>query len=722
MYVFDILLALGVAILASPAETDVLHYDLSLEIDPHNQWITGSNIITVRAVADDVSTFHVRLDAVLEITDVQVNGEPAPWQRLEHPTVEITLDQSYAAGEEFTVLVNYMGSPVGDDCADFGCRGFRFQPSTPRPVATVSTYSQPWLAYHWWPAKDDNQDKTTARFNITVPDPLVVASNGVLTETTVVGPGRTQYVWETNYPTVDSLYCVNATDYNTFVEYWEHEGGSMPVEFYLFPEDDTPTNREVLRSNLVMLDVFSALFGPYPFVDEKYGVAQFSFGGGIEHQTLTCFQVFSPEPSSTEVVLAHELAHQWWGGLVSAATWHDMWLQEGFATYAEALWSANKPGAPPDALKWAMWVLHPIDMHGTVYLPDISEWSDVYALPVYNKGAWVLHMLRYIVGDETFFEVLGTYRTRHAYSHASTADLIAAAEDVSGLELTWFFDQWLFEEGFPRYDCMSRQELIGGQHYLELYLHQDQPVEYPVFAVPVEVGEASGLARYVVWNDARTEHLLIPVDAPLDYPVLDPDWWLLHLGGGCGEEFVEGPPKVIAVDPPPNSTSPPGTVNAVTIGFHKEIVAEAAHFALTDGLGHFVALAYSYDAGARTVILTPAAPLATGDYMLVISAEIVDVVGDLSLDGEMQVGPWDPLLPSGDGLPGGDAIIHFAVAPLPGDMDEDGDVDLDDFSIFAGCMVGPGIAYPGGCDSADLDDEGDVDLADFAEFQATYPS
>ncbi|UCC31773.1 MAG: hypothetical protein JSU86_05750 [Phycisphaerales bacterium] len=636
---------------AQGGQTDVLHYDLSLDIDPDTEWLTGSNLITVRAVTNDVATFYVRLDEILGITDIRVNGMPALWQRLEHPTVEIILDRPYSSGEEFTVAVDYNGSPYGADN-----RGFKFQTSPARPLPTISSNSQPWLAYRWWPAKDDNRDKTTARLRLTVPDPLVAVSNGLLIEAVPLGDGWTCYIWETNYPTVDSLYCVNATDYNTYVDYWAYNDELMPVELYVWPEDDAPENLEVWAKTADMLDVFSELFGAYPFVTEKYGGAQFAFPGAMEHQTLTSMRGF------TEFIFAHELGHQWWGDLVTVETWNHMWLHEGFATYSEVLWEEFKPGAMPDALKTEMWFRHPIDSHGSVYLYNIEDWPDIYAHTVYYKGCWILHMLRGLVGHETFFEILRTFRQRHEFSHVTTDDFIAAAEDVSGMELDWYFNPWIYEEGFPLYRVSSRQEVIGGQQYVELYLEQIQSAEYPTYAMPIQVADYSGDVEvpYIVWNDARAEHLLISTDEPIDDVLLDPDWWVLHLLDGEGV-FVEGPPKIITLDPEPHSTKPAGSVSAVTVGFHKEVVADASYFILADDKGHPVPFSYLYDPTARSVTLTLAAPLSEGVYTLTVSDTVVDAPAGLALDGEMEAAMWDPMLPSGDGLPGGKAIVHFTV-------------------------------------------------------------
>lgn len=706
-----------------PRDVDALHYDLSLDVDPENQRIEGSNAIRVRALAADVETFCFRLDDVLTITDLTVNGVAASWQRLEYPVVEVALDRAYQPNEEFTVTVHYAGTPTGDDCRDFGCRGFRFQSTPARDQYTIATCSQPWLAYHWLPGVDDNRDKTTARIRVTVPDPLIVASNGVLVATEPAGSGRTRYVWESNYPMVDSLYAICATDYVKFTAEWQHATGTMPVEFYIWPEDDTPARREVLLSTLDMLDVLSEVFGPYPFVDEKYGLAQYGFGNGMEHQTLTCFKSFAPSPYSMQDFLAHELAHQWWGDMVTAATWSDMWLHEGFASYGQVLWDERKPDALPGALKSAIYAHHPYTMQGTVYLfpDDIVDWDDVYSFTVYEKGAWVLHMLRYAVGDDMFFAILREYRQRYEFSHATTEQFVVLVEEMTQDDWAWFFDPWLYEEGYPDYDCGLRQFELGGQHYAELYVQQTQPAQYPIFQCPVELGVMAGGPRYRFWSDAREEHILIPIEAPLVEPILDPDWWLLHWGGGCFYPFVEGPPKIVALTPAPETLLDPDAVMSLAITWHKDVAVTAADITVTDDLSAAVPFDLAYESASHTATLAFVGPLLPGEYSVTINDTITDVAASLALDGELAVAKWDPLLPSGDGLPGGAAEYKFAVTSgVTGDLDYDGDLDFADILHFAACLTGPDRSCAFRCRVGDADQDEDIDIEDLAAIQSAY--
>jgi aminopeptidase N len=296
-------------------DTDVLHYVLDIEIVPSSDWLGGTNTITVHSLIDGLTTFQIRLRDNFNITSVQVDGVPATWQRLSVSTIEVALSPAYDTGEEFDVLVVYDGQPVSQG---FGSINFTSAGGSP----LVFTLSEPWYAYTWWPAKDDNIDKATGEFKITVPDTLTVASNGLMLSMDDVGGSRLRYDWLTGYQTATYLFSFSAAHYNTFSDTYDYDGGSMPVDFFIFPDSDTPSNRDAWLTTVAMLPVFSDLFGLYPFIDEKYGIYQFAFGGGMEHQTMTGQGTFN------ERISAHELGHSWFGNMITCGTWQDIWLNE----------------------------------------------------------------------------------------------------------------------------------------------------------------------------------------------------------------------------------------------------------------------------------------------------------------------------------------------------------------------------------------------------------
>ena len=693
---------------ARSGETDVQHYALDIEIDPTAEWLGGSNTMTVRSLMNGLSAFEFRLDDVFDITDLQVGGVAASWTRLDGATIEVTLDPPVDADEVFELYVAYDGFP--DDGAGFGSIEFRQRSGADE----VWTLSEPWNAYTWWPAKDDNEDKTAADLWFTVPDTMVVASNGLLQGVDDMGGGQLRYRWRTEYETADYLYCFGATNYDTFTTAWTYQLVTMPLSFYIYPEDNTEDNRNAWLNTVHMLDVFTDRYGVYPFRSEKYGMCQVGFGGGMEHQTMTSQGGF------WESTTAHELAHQWWGDMITCATWHDIWLNEGFATYSEAIWEENKPGSVGEpALHDWMDYRRPSSVNGTVYCYDISSISRIFSSNYsYRKGAWVLHMLRHVVGDENFFDILAAYRAAFEYGAATTADFQGVVESVVAWDMTWFFQQWVYELGAPEYEYAWRHHVVNDRAYAEVYVHQVQSLSYPIFTMPIDIAVTIGgdTTTRIIWNDAQEEHLLFEVSS-LGTPSFefDPAPWILWTDAD-EVSFVEGPPKIVEVSPAPGAELEPAGVATIEVVFHKDVAIGAADITLVGDAVGPVAADFSYDSGDQTATLTPAEALLPDAYTLTVSDQVVDIAAGLALDGELTV------LPSGDGSPGGDAVAEFRVyaSMQPGDLNCDGLVnafDIDPFALALADAAAYATAYPD-CRrlNADMNDDGAVNAFDIDPF------
>lgn len=681
-------------------DTDVLHYHLELTVDPTAETISGSNVMTVRSLAPALASFTFRLDDALAISAVERDGVAAAWQRLDSRHVAVTLDPPVVQGGEFDLRVQYGGAP---EAQGFGSIEFHTRQSGAR---TVWTLSETEFAYTWWPNKDDNHDKATADLWFTVPDNMVVASNGLLTGTDDLGGGVHRYRWETSYPTATYLFAFVATNFEQFGDTWIYDDVSMPASFFIFPESNNEGNRNSWLKSVDMLTVYSDLFGLYPFVDEKYGMAQFGWGGGMEHQTITFQGGF------WEYITAHELAHQWWGDAVTCAFWNDIWLNEGFATYSEALWYENRSGTPDRAaLLNAMANRRPSSFNGSVYVYDANDLGSVFNGDfVYRKGGWVLHMLRHVIGDEAFFDTLAAYRQAFEFDAATTADFQLVAEQTTGRELDWFFDPWVYQRGAPAYRFDWRQAVVAGRNYVELKVRQVQDPNWPIFPMPVDIvlTIAGQPVTQVVWNDAAAEHLLFETTGPISALAFDPENWILH-NPPIQVAFTEGPPKVVDVTPSPASTVNGLAASALTVTFHKNVTAAPGDFSLSGAVFGDTAFTWSYDGVSQTATLIPAALLKPDVYALTVSDVVKDVAAGLALDGE--VDPLAALLPSGDGLPGGDMVVHFTVGPA-GDLDGNGVVDQSDLGIL--------LSFWGTGGGGDLDGDGETGQSDLGILLANY--
>jgi len=695
-------------------QTDVQKYQLDLEIVPSQSRLIGTNVMTVNVVQDGVMTFDFSLATALSITNVQFNGGAATWARQSAPTVRVTLPRVYNTGEQFTLSVSYNGMPQDEG---FGSINFTTQSGSP----LIFTLSEPYYSHTWWPVKDDNRDKAAGDLNFVVPNTLKVASNGTLLGTDVVAGNKTRYRWKTNYPTAPYLFCFSATNYQEFTGSWTHDTGVMNLLFYIYPGSNTANNRNAWLRTVNMLPVFSEKFGKYPFFEEKYGIYQFGFGGGMEHQT------FSGQGTFSESVTAHELAHQWFGDMITCETWSDIWLNEGFATYSEAMWEEFKPGSTGlPALLAAMNSRRPTSTNGTVYCFNTSDPNRIFSSNYsYRKGAWVLHMLRHLIGDATFFELLTEYREQYAFDTVTTAEFQALCEEVSGRDLDTFFNQWVYSVGAPAYQYNWRAINVNGEHFAEIFLKQNQNGTWPTFDFPVDVTIRDGGVDLLTKlpSNARTQHFLIPTNSVPSQVSVDPLSRILTSATTATTAFVESAPKIVQLNPAPGQQDvDPAT--PIRITFHKNSVVAAPYYLLTDPDGATVQFDFAYDPVTFTATMTPLAPLAPGEHTVEVIDAVAGAVGNLSLDGELADPRNAALLPTGNGVAGGDTAWKFSVAAppppsCPGDANGDGLVDGADLSVLLSTF---GTKSPEPGTGADANGDGFVDGADLSVLLANFGS
>jgi len=491
----------------------------------------------------------------------------------------------------------------------------------------------------------------------------------------------------------------------------------MPVVFYAYPESET-TMRNGTADLLTQLATFSRpdVYGQYPFINEKYGIVQFPWGGGMEHQTLTSQGAFS------SWLNAHELAHQWWGDAVTCATWHDFWLNEGFATFSEALYLEKKPGGTPSAYLTRMNQRNPYDYSGSVYVYNTDMLGTIFSTNnVYNKGAWAVHMLRHVLGDATFFQTLATYRSLYEGGSATTEDFRQVAQNVAGRDLSWYFNEWIYGVGAPYYRYGWQSVRIGSQDYVRLYIQQYQ-TQYPIFTMPIDITITAGgvTATQSVWNDTSIQWYLLPANGTASGVQFDKDQWILR-AIASSVAYVNGPPKLIASAPIPGSMLPHISAPAsIHLTFSEGITYSASDFVVTGTRTGPHTPNVVYDAAAYGITLNFASPLPAGDtYEIRVADSIRSAAVNFMLDGEM-TNPLNPVsYPSGNGKPGGSAVFRFSVASAA-DFNLDGHVDNDDYEVFAACYSGPAEHVSGDCLHVDFNGDHHVDANDFDVFSACY--
>lgn len=512
---------------------DVRHYDLAIEVGDGT--VAGTVTVGARSLVDGLT------DVVLDLRDeltVSAVGSPthgvAANAHADH-RVTITLASAVAAGDSFAVSVSYAGSPpeVGGEVegpsVTFATHGSLDDGTLAPLIYTISVTDR---AHTWWPCKDVLTDKATIDVAVTVAAGLVAVSNGTLTGVETLPDERLTYHWSHGHPIATYLVSLAISNYVLLEDTATLEVDGSPVDvplrWYVYPEDQADAAADFSRVDTA-LEYFSTVFGPYPYWDEKYAMAAVSFGGAMEHQTATSLGAqYIQGNRRYEWMFVHELAHQWFGDAVGLADWRDVWLNEGFATYAEALWVEHQSGA--EAYREYVAGFDPFPppegpgFRGTLYDPD-----PLFGTTPYEKGGFVLHMLRSLIGDEAFFSTLRAYADRHqGLVTVTTDDFRAVAEEISGQALAGFFDQWLNYVDRPLYQWQPGYERVADGYDVHVRIAQTQDAP-EFYAMPIEIAVVTDAGQFVfvAENDAREQDFTFHVEArPTDIR-FDPDGLIL---------------------------------------------------------------------------------------------------------------------------------------------------------------------------------------------------
>lgn len=509
--------SLSVAEAAEPAMS-VKHYDLAIALDPVAKRVDGSVGIRFTCAAPACAQLQLDMDQALEVKNLSLDGVTAAFTR-DQEVLKVTLPAAGLPAGEHLLQVDYAGQPEP--------RRLRFD--TDPTGQYVASYGLPYSARQWWPEFDDPAIKAaSADIHITVPEGLTAVSNGRLVGVTLLPDRRHRYHWTVAYPIYADVISVAAAPYVEFDdEYRSVTGTPVPLHYFVFPADLAKARVEFAIIPSV-LGVYETLFGPYPFQGEQYGITEMMLSSFREHQTVPALgKSFIEAPSaSTETedvstVIAHDLAHQWFGNSLTLRSWSDIWLNESFSNYAVALWHERRDGAAD--YHTFMRELDTHDFTGSPYVQDPHDFMAMFGSTTFNKGAWVLHMLRHVMGDAGFFAALRDYTAANRYGHVDTATWMSACERQYGKPLDWFFKEWVYGEGRPDIKMVWNQE--GGA--LVLKVVQTQQGQVFTMPVDVEIETEAGRTREVVWLRGREENLHVPVDGVVKSVSLDPDGWLL---------------------------------------------------------------------------------------------------------------------------------------------------------------------------------------------------
>jgi len=481
---------------------DVNYHKLEFTVDPAIYFINGS-VTTKFTALENMSTITFDLTSQLNVSSVTQNNTALTFTQSENELV-ITFPSTIAAGQQGEVKINYSGMP--------GFENESFTISDHDGVPILSTLSEPYGAMEWWPCKQDLNDKIESiDVFITTPAQYISVSNGLEISQNTNGNGTKTTHFHHGYPIPAYLIAIAVTNYAVFTQQAGSGENTFPIVNYVYPED-LATAQNFLAVTPSIMTLFEQLFEPYPFHEEKYGHAQWNVGGGMEHTTVSFMGGFGRE------LVAHELAHQWFGDKVTCGSWKDIWLNEGFATYLSGLVVEHQDGLA-DFIAWKDWRIENITSQpgGSVYLND-SDTLDINRIfssrLSYNKGAMVVHMLRFKLGDGLFYQGIRNYLAdpNLAYDYAHTTDLQSHLEAVSGTDLDEFFNDWVYNQGYPTYIVeIDHPEMY--QVSIRINQEQSHPsVSFFEMPVPVRLlGAAGEVYEVVLDNTTNNQEFTLPI-------------------------------------------------------------------------------------------------------------------------------------------------------------------------------------------------------------------
>lgn len=495
---------------------DIKYHRLEWTVDPDSLYISGTITTYFVPLVTGFNEITFDLTDSLTVNSATYSGIPTTYNTPGDNTVNIDLPTVLPIGIMDSVMINYEGIPSN---SGFGS----FDTASHNGFPILWTLSEPYGSRDWWPCKQQLTDKIDSiDVIITCPTSYSAVSNGLLKDTVVSGPNTTYY-WKHRYPIPSYLIAIAVTNYDLYIEEVPlNSGDTVFVHNYIYPEDTTMWFNS-FSSTYVYMVLFSDLFGDYPFADEKYGHAQFPWGGGMEHQTIS-FMVAAPPG-----LIAHELAHQWFGDKITCGSWEDIWLNEGFATYLTGL--TLETFYPPEWQQFKETNIQAITSvpWGSVFVDDTTIVGRIFDYRLsYQKGAMVVHMLRWVLGDSMFYQGINNYMSdpQLAFSYAKTDDLKLHLEAASDTNLAEFFDDWFYGEGYPSYQIDAIQN--GG--LLDLTINQT--TSHPsvsFYEMPITITAIGDNydTTYVLNHTQQNQSFQVEVPFQVNEIIFDRDLWII---------------------------------------------------------------------------------------------------------------------------------------------------------------------------------------------------
>lgn len=513
------------SVVTSKSNIDITFYHLNLEINPNEDYYK-SKVICKFKVLSTVNTIALDLIDALKVTSIEGKSGSLSFTQSDNK-IHIVFPKKLEKKSIQSITIYYEGKP--QTIEEGGTKKGLIYETHGNNEPVIATLSTPFLSHYWFPCKDDISDKADSVYvDIILPDTtindqqLVAVSNGRLEAELKLVNNRKIFKWRHSYPIAPCYVFFAISNYQKHTEKIEdNSGAERPIDFYLFHEDYVESI-EQLRKIKYVIKFFIKTFGNYPFDKEQLAFAQIGFYSGIETQTCPIVENFKARRFYTMI---HEFAHAWFANSVTAKSWEDAWLHEGFATYAEILWDEYRYGK--NAYRQSIQKIA-YRQKGRIISEPTDNPFEVFSGIVYNKGAYVLHMLRGVVGDDIFFDILKTYTKQYQFKNASTKDFKKLCEAKSGQDLDSFFEQWLYQEGHPVYNYTFYQNPKTLDFVVNLRQSQimkfDRHFEMPIqLLLDLEYRDTI----ITINNTKFIEEFVFQTDQKLLNIILDPNEWLL---------------------------------------------------------------------------------------------------------------------------------------------------------------------------------------------------
>ncbi|HNY01382.1 MAG TPA: M1 family aminopeptidase [Bacteroidales bacterium] len=588
---------------------DVSWYRCHWVVDPAVRAISGSvtTLFTVPGGAADSVVFDMA--AALVADSVLFHRLPVTWSH-SGDRLRINLSPAVPSQGRDSVTVFYHGIPPDQG---FGS----FVQSVHNGVPILWTLSEPYGSSDWWPCRNGLSDKADSiDIFLEFPAGNRSAGNGILVSETQSG-GTVVHHWKHRYPIAPYLVCMAVTNYAKYSHFVPFQGDTLRVDNYIYPEDSTSAASQT-GIIVPMIQVYDTLFGTYPFQAEKYGHAQFGWGGGMEHQTMTFVTSFGFE------LLAHELAHMWFGDKVTCGSWTDIWLNEGFATYLSGLCYEHLIPELWKRFREVRVKSVTSSPGGSVYCPDTTSVNRIFDGRLsYAKGALILHQLRWLMGDGPFFTALNHYLAdpQAAYGFARTSQLKAHLESACGCDLTEYFNDWYTGEGYPSYQVGWQQQ--GDTVAITVNQTQSHPsVSFFEMDIPLKFKNETRdtILRFHHTFSGQTFRAILPF--AVDSVLFDPDYQLISANNAVSQVEEMVPSKYVAVFPNPARQQ-------VTFRFSPSLAREYFTIVLFDMTGKRVLeVPHHRDETSRDL---PVNDLPAGLYSYLLESNGIRINGKITL-------------------------------------------------------------------------------------------